>query len=329
MTIVKLRAEQQEIVIPRDGLGRPMIYPRSGGVPVAHARSSSFAEVIDDKTALYDYKGNIIVSGLARKESLLASVKASDPDMNRTPNRNDPDFRAVCAEVAERAQVMGGRDVKSDAGTLRHLLSEFVDRNRPMPDTVTEAEALDMAAYLLLVDELGLEFSAIETFVVNTTYQTAGTFDRLGYCPIPDPAGEVGNKIIDLKTGAVDFGGLKMACQLCIYAGGELYDPSMLGPAPSYAPHVKKKDDPEAFEAWKAWREWKETELEPGAAELLYGPLPEVSQKWGLILNVPTGTGEGYAYWADLELGRKAAQLSLEIREIRKDGRNALVAFSG
>jgi hypothetical protein len=96
------------------------------------------------------------------------------------------------------------------------------------------------------------------------------------------------NIITDLKTGSVEYGGLKMAMQLAIYAHSKLYD--------------------------------KET----GALT----PLENINLKWGIIMHLPAGEGECTLYWADLTLGWKAVDLAAQVRAIRSEGRKALTVLN-
>jgi hypothetical protein len=173
----------------------------------------------------------------------------------------------------------------------------------------------------------GIEFTSSERFTVCPEVNAAGTPDRTCTCPIPDPDGVVDDRVWDLKTGTLEYGGLKMATQLAIYAHSQFYNPAVFD-APPYAPSVTKRADPDGFAAHKAWRSWCETEFEPALTETAYSPIPPVNQKWGLILNLPVGTASAELHWVDLELGWEAAQLAVVVRKMRSMKSTALTPLS-
>lgn len=126
-------------------------------------------------------------------------------------------------------------------------------------------------------------------------FRVGGTPERIsewvGDRPLVAPDGHVfgpGEFIItDLKTGTTEYGRLKMAMQLAIYAHSELYY-------------------------------WETGEREK---------LPNLSQKWGIIMNTRADTGDTDLFWVDLTVGWEAVRIAREIRQLRSAGKKALVYF--
>lgn len=326
LNIVDIETPEQYLV-PRDGLDRPMIVPETGGRPVPYTRTTTFIDCIEDKSSLTDHGKRAVLVGAARSSTLLDEVRALDPYKNRAFNREDIDFRDRLNEIAERAYIAAGGNEKADQGTHLHALSEVVDAGQPLPDTATPADRLDMAAYKMAVMERGFTFSHIEEFVVIPELKVGGTPDRICTYSGPGPLGRPirGHFIFDLKTGTVEYGGLKMASQLAAYSRARFYKPSVF-PAPPYAPQVRKSDP--RWDAYKRWQAWKNTEFDAELAATAYSPIPRVNKSWGIILNLPSGTSEVELYWADLRIGWKAAKLAKTIRATRALSSKALVKFA-
>src|SRR5690606_7262634 len=95
--------------------------------------------------------------------------------------------------------------------------------------------------------------------------------------------------ITDLKTGSTEYGVLKMAMQLAIYAHGEFYD------------HKTRERE----------------------------PLPEdINREWGLIINLPAGSGQCRVSWIPLTVGWRAVQAAGDVRELRSMSKKLLTPFN-
>lgn len=280
--------------VPRDGWDRPLVIPKQGGKPVPLTRTTTFIDCIEDKTALSDWHKRMTLLGAAKRPSMLDVVRQLDPE--------EPDDKRRLNALTEQAIDIAGANTKREKGTHLHVLSEHVDRGDPLPAGTSVRDQLDMAAYLGATVEFDVK--AVERFIVVPELGTGGTFDRLLEYAGPGPEGEhvEGNFIGDLKTGSVQYGALKMASQLAVYSRGELYDYSRFPVDPA---------DKKAFAAWK------KRQVPADEAAQAYTPLPEVSQKWGIIINLPAGSADCTLYWVDLEIGWAAAKLARDIRAMR------------
>lgn len=257
-----------------------------GYIEKLYTRCTSFVGVLDDRSNLEKWKLRIVLTGLGVDHDLLMALDAADPD-----DREELDA------IAEEAFMIGEGHAKAQKGTNLHYLSEFVDKNEPLPEQlynedaekwepVTLQDRADMAAWKRTLDELGVMILDSERFVVNDEYQIGGTYDRLvdftesdpcELCKIPRP------KILDLKTGRVDYGAGKIAQQLAVYAHSDDYDPET---------GTRTKQD--------------------------------VCQHVGIVIHLPQGTGEATVLLADLVQGWEAVGLSAKVREFRRTEKNLL-----
>ncbi|SNS50786.1 hypothetical protein [Actinacidiphila glaucinigra] len=280
--------------VPRDGWDRPLVIPKQGGKPKALTRTTTFIDCIEDKSAISDWKARMTLVGAMKRPSMLDVVKQLDPE--------NPDDKRKLNALAEQAQDISGANVKREKGTHLHTLSEYVDRGEALPAGTPVNDLRDMTAYMGATVEFTVK--GVEKFVVVPELGTGGTFDRTLEYAGPGPDGErvEGLFIGDLKTGSVQYGALKMAAQLAVYSRGEFYDYTRFPVDPA---------DRKAFAAWK------KREVPADEAATAYRPMPEVSQKWGIIINLPSGSGECTLHWVDLEIGWAAAKLAKEIRAMR------------
>lgn len=280
--------------VPRDGWDRPLVVPQSGGKPKALARTTTFIDAIEDKSALSAWGRRMTLVGAARQPSILEAAGRLDPE-------NAEDKRQLNA-LADRAVDLSGAHAKRERGTHLHTLSEYVDRGDPLPASASELDVRDMSAYMGAT--VHFEVEAVEQFVVVPELGVGGTFDRLLSYSGPGPDGRhiEGRFIGDLKTGSVQYGALKMAAQLGVYSRGVLYD------------HTRFPVDATDKKALAAW---KKRVVPAEEAAQAYTPLPEVSQEWGIIIHLPAGSGECTLYWVNLEIGWRAAKLARDIRQMR------------
>jgi hypothetical protein len=294
--------------VPRDGNDRPMIYPPTGGTPVAHTRMTTFIKSLEDEAGLTKWGKRMVTYGAAMFPHELEGLAKLDPEVKEDKAKLD--------KVAERLFEMSGANNKREKGTYLHKLSEYVDEGTPLPDTISAADLQDMMAYMIATTSLTVLHS--EQIVVVPELVAAGTPDRVSVYDGPGPDGKplVGNLITDLKTGTLEYGGLKMSAQLAGYAHGYIYHHEVFPEAPD------RLGDP------KGWAKWKKTPVDPELAASAYEPLPDVRQDWGIIINLRPGSGEATLHWADLTIGWEAALMAKSMRAIRSKSGKALVRFA-
>lgn len=299
--------EHPNYSVPRDGNGRPLVVPPQGGKPISLTRTTTFIDCIEDKSNLATWKQRMTLIGAAEQPSLLDAVRGLDP-------KDGADKRKLNA-LAERAADTAGASTASAQGTRLHTLSEFADRGEPLPAGVTEEELADMAAYMMETSVLRMK--SVEQFVVVPELAVGGTFDRTAELEVPCRSGAScpGRHIVDLKTGGMDYGQIKMPAQLAIYSRGQRYDHTVC-PAP----------DRSAEGGEKEWTKWKKTEFTMEQAERAYEPLESMCQDWGIVIHLPQGQAQCTLYWADLRVGWELAMFAKEVRA-RRSTKGTLIPF--
>lgn len=304
--------------VPRDTKGRPLVIVRCykcegvGNVPSpktgnpikcqrctgkgekqeAYTRTTTFIDVLDDKSNLMAWGKRMVLIGTTLDPSLTDGVLDYAHRLKSVDEAEAKGAKDWLTRRAEAAADKAGASDKAEQGTFLHGLSELIDEHKPLPEVSSFDDVVDMHAYREATAFMKIRH--MEQLVICDKYRTAGTPDRVsewvGPVPLVAPDGYVfepgaGELLItDLKTGSVDYGALKMAMQLAIYANSDLYD--------------------------KATGERV--------------PFDNINRKWGLIMHLPSGSGVHTTYWADLELGWHAVALAKQVREIRNMGKKAL-----
>jgi hypothetical protein len=323
--VVAVREAGGDNRVPRDYLGRPLVrlvcdvetcvegrVPSEKKPPPAtikcrrcngngyrmepYVRTTTFIDVIEDKSQLMTWKSRMTLVGAALEPSLLDDVLVHWDDLERAEPKSEEEKAAKnwLNRRAESATKRAGSDDKAERGTYLHGLSELVDQGIALPDDVSFEDVCDMDAYRQATFDL-VDIVLMERLMVLHEFRVAGTPDRVSSIKpgvtLIAPDGHVFSPeeriITDLKTGTVEYGALKMAMQLAIYSRSLVYDP----------------------------------ETGEGAQ------VGNLNQDWGIIMNLPAGTGECELLWADLRMGWRAVRVAREIRQLRSEGRKALTRF--
>lgn len=319
-----IRAAGGDNEVPRDHMGRPKIIlpcpneacasgripsekkpppatiqcPKcrgAGHIEKAYTRTTTFIDVIEDKSNLMAWSERMALIGATLEPSLTEGVLEHWDVLQLS--RDTEEIKKAKDWLNRRAKAAkdkAGASEKADRGTHLHGLSELVDQGIALPDDTDFDAVIDMDAYQQATFPL-LDIVHMERLMVLDEFNVGGTPDRVSSVregvTLVAPDGHVFTPmeliITDLKTGTVDYGALKMAMQLAIYSRSKLYD-------------------------WKT-----------GARE----EIKNLNQKWGIIMNVPAGTGECHLLWVDLEMGWRAVRIAREIRQLRNEGKKALTSF--
>jgi hypothetical protein len=197
-------------LIGRDRWGRPLITPAGGGKAEPYTRVSTLAKVLDDKTALMQWKCRQTALGMGRRKDLVALAKTAKAE-----------DKAKLNEIVESALAAAESDSAANMGTALHSMFEQVDAG--MDPTEFGAEfAPDLTAYRDAM--VGVEVLARELFVVCDELKAAGSFDKLVRVTLPD--GRVVLMVADVKTGQHEpnypHG---VATQIAIYSRSHVYHP--------------------------------------------------------------------------------------------------------
>lgn len=241
--------------------GRYMMRPPNSPKLVSVQRMTNFIKAIEDTYNLNRWDCRNIALGIANNDDLRDLVVAARPDDKEELNR-----------ICDLAKDAAGGNKKSRQGTARHGITERIDRGEMTIDEVPPSLRPDIVAYHQALEAAGIEIIDCEKYVLHDDILVGGRYDRLvsfGSQP----------KILDLKTGGIDFSPVIIAAQLYGYASApHLYDPT--------------------------------TEK--------CTPMPDIDQDVALVAHVPTGEGRCTLYWVDLAIGREAFELAEKVRAIRK-----------
>ncbi len=204
-------------------------YRRANGAPQVvidgknerFSRPSSFADPLDDKSALVNWKIDRACVGVGRDRALQARWCAIDPD--------DKDQRKE-KEKLRQDSISAGRGAEAaDIGTALHAMSCRWEREPTF--SPPEPYLSSLMAYEAAMQRLGLRSERFEFQTVNIEHRCAGTADRLYVLTMPlvTPSGsilEAGTRVIgDLKTGAkFEYSMPSYAVQMALYAAGRFYD---------------------------------------------------------------------------------------------------------
>lgn len=188
--------------IDRDRWQRPLVVPPAGGKPVAYTRCTTYVGCIEDTYNLSKWQMRMTALGLASRPDLLLSVQAHRDDKKELDKICDSAKEAAAANAA------------ATTGTALHALTELIDRGEEMPVLPPETVA-DLEAYRAATADL--KAIHIEQFCVQDALKIGGTPDR-----VVEYKGK--RYIADLKTGSIEFGALKIAMQLAVYARSTTYD---------------------------------------------------------------------------------------------------------
>lgn len=257
----------------RDGWGRPKVV-LPGAPPdskkVAYTRCTTYVGGLEDTYKLGQWQMRHVAKGIAGHDDLIAAVRDADPE--------DRDgLNTLVDEAKERS----GAGDSARLGTYLHAVTEAADRGQDPGDVALPwlstgdmdplAYVPDLAAYVAATEQLTALH--IEQFCVQDPLRIGGTPDRV--------VRYKGKRYIaDLKTGSIQWGALKIAAQLAVYARSTPYDPAT------------------------------DTRLEPHGAEV----------DRGIVIHLPAGTGECHLYWVDLLTGWEAVKTAQDVRAKRAIG---------
>lgn len=217
---------------------------------------------------------------MAWNARMTAIGLAARPDLVALVASTDNDDKKTLDGIVKRASEAGGATVRRDLGTAIHGMLEH--RLKDPTFTPPAPYDADIAAILAALADAGLTVveGMTERIVVNDDIQVAGTFDLL-------LTNGTETFVADLKTGSsVKYGGLGFAIQLAIYANAHNL----------YTQGAAKN-----------------------GSEDRRDPMPEVSNKVGIIIHCQPASGNVELHWLDLQIGAQALQTALEVRRMRRE----------
>lgn len=265
--------------VPRDRWSRPLIVPPGGdpkGKHVAYARCTTFVDVIDDKTTLTKWKLRMAVAGIVnRKDYTMRAASLGLPpveDGSEKAATEAKKWRSEMDRLAEEGMEAAKASAAATIGTSLHAITEALDRGQEINlDTIPAEYHKHLANYQAATAPLTA--LGIEQFLVEDDLQIGGTADRFVRID-----GHDGVFVADIKTGNVDFGQLKFAMQLAVYAHSEIYNPAT------------------------------------GART----PIDGIRHDLGLIIHLDARTGDCALHWVDIAAGWEAVPVCRAVRDWRK-----------
>lgn len=258
-----------------------------------YTRCTSYVGALEDRQNLEAWQKRIVLLGLKASDLLRQRLAVLDID-----DRDGLDA------LAEEAYEAGDGYRAAQKGTDLHGLTESVDRGEALPEGVSLADRADMAAWVRILDAFGVRVLDIERFVVVDRIKVGGTYDRTIESDDPRLACSLCDKpkVLDLKTGRIDYGAGKMAQQLAVYANGRQYDAETGKRSPhrvcrhrGFIVHLPQGTGTASMHALDLVEGWKAVRLSKAVREHR-----RVSKSWiepldsGLVLDytVNTETGE-------------------------------------
>lgn len=241
--------------LPRDRWSRPLVVPPGGGRAIPYTRATTFVGCIEDTFQLSRWQQRMVATGLSQRPDLLLAVSAHRDDKTK--------LDMICGDALEAAKAHAA----ATTGTALHALCEQIDRGQDI-GAVPEAYQGDLAAYRDVT--AGMEHHYIESFTVLDDLKIGGTPDRIS--TLGDWRG-----IVDIKTGSIEYGTLKIAMQLAVYAHCVGYN------------HEEKTR---------------------------YG-LGGVDLDTALVIHLPAGQGQSTLVEVDIAAGWEAVQVATSVRQWR------------
>lgn len=242
-----------------NGNGQYKVARPTDGKLVGYTRVTTYIACLEDRTALEEWKARILLEGVAAIEtnalvdgySIVARVndfihrrdvtiaKARKADRKGKLGHGElatyvdgawSDFKRALDALADEVFEVGGGREKATKGTDIHELCAIAARDgiQPIADKlaageITPADLADVEAFLDAIARLGAKIIDVERVVVNDDLKVAGRLDYTAMVKLPGEQ-RARRRVMDLKTGRVDYGTGKIAQQLDMYAGATGYD---------------------------------------------------------------------------------------------------------
>lgn len=203
--------------VPRDQWGRYKL-PDADGSTSGWTRATTFAEALTEQFGLSIWKQRQVAYGLGKRPDLLALASTI----------SGPEDKRALSEIVENAHAAAATDFKANMGTAVHQACALAERAMSAPGVggVTAEMALSnvptefvehVRNYRAAVQAAGFRIDPryIERTVIVPEYHVAGTFDNLVLCP------DGKYRVLDKKTGNLDYAAIEFAVQLALYANGK------------------------------------------------------------------------------------------------------------
>lgn len=259
--------QQHSADVPRDRYGRYLL-PDESGDQIGWTRATTFAATLAEAHGLRIWEQRQVVWGLGRRPDLvtLASTIVG------------PEDKKALGAIVDSAHEAAGTQAKANRGTAAHAAIQRVEQahnfNGAIAAVPDELHA-DVLGYFNAISAAGLTIlpNLVERVVIVPQFLVAGTPDNYVLCP----DGKM--RVLDKKTGNLDYAAIEFAVQLALYANA------------------------------KAMRNYSTNS---------YEPLPEIATDYAIIAHVVPGTGKTELMRVNIRLGWAWARTCAEVMDIRK-----------
>lgn len=278
------------------------------GKQTSGQRASKYAEGVQDKYLLDQWKGRMIVLGLAVRPDLVdkavSTLRNDDPvEVARTK-------RDYFNKIAEDAKLAAGSKSRAEKGTKLHKYTEELDGGTKTLDQIPEDYRTDAGVYAAALEEAGFRpvKGLIERSVFCDELGVTGTFDRVLECVRDTQVIDLDGRPVQIHAGEFVIGDVK--------SGSNIEAPwlEILVQEAIYAHAVNENGIAVQDTAGGPWR-WVPLE-DFGLSD--YGKPAKVREDVGIVMHVPYGSGECKIYYADLITGWQGAQLCRANRDFWK-----------
>lgn len=240
-----------------NGNGQYKVKRESDGKLVGYTRVTTYIACLEDTTALTDWKMRILLEGVAaadgpdssdtvtdriralahNRDVKISKARKADRKGKLEPGTLGPivngawaEFKKALNALADEVFEIGGGREKATKGTDIHALCDLHDREgiTAVGDLLTAgeispADMADVEAYADAIRRLDAKIIETERVVVNDELKVAGRLDRVVMVKLPGET-RARRRVLDIKTGRVDYGQGKIAQQLEMYSSAKGYD---------------------------------------------------------------------------------------------------------
>jgi hypothetical protein len=256
--------QHAEMDVPRDQWSRyELPDPRTGEKTDGWTRATTFAATLAESYALQIYKQRQVVWGLSRRPDLITLASTI----------SGPEDKKALGAIVDEAHIAAGTQGKANRGTAIHRACQASEQGRH--HEVPEELRPHVAGYFEAIRAAGLQLlpEYVERTIIVDRYHVAGTVDNYVRCP----DGRI--RVLDKKTGNLDYADIEFAVQLALYAHADaVYD---------YA--TRRYEAP-----------------------------PEIATDYAIIAHIDPATGKTELQRVNIEWGWLWARTCAEVMDIRK-----------
>jgi len=249
--------------VPRDRYGRYLL-PDETGQDTGWTRATTFAATLAESYGLRIWEQRQVVWGLSRRPDLLTLASTIV----------GPEDKKALGAIVDSAHEAAGTQAKANMGTAIHEAIASVERSGSW-EHVPDALRGDVDGYFRELAKRRIQVvpEFIERTCIIPAFKVAGTFDNIVRCP------DGQYRILDKKTGNLDYAEIEFAVQMALYANATALR--------NYDNHT-------------------------------YEPMPEVAKDYAIIAHVVPGSGRTTLHRINIRWGWAWAATCAEVQDIRK-----------